>query len=78
MNTYYVWHDHLLEELFSMEKSELDTLYPELKAQLQLEKIIFYEIEADNMEHSYVQYRKLINDQSLSVFSSATGKPSLH
>lgn len=54
--TYYVWQDNFLEELFAMEKNELDTEYVGLKNQLEKEKVVFIEVLADSTTEAFEAY----------------------
>lgn len=59
MKPFYVWQDHLLEELFAMEKADMDENYPKLKETLEKEKVVFIEIMAEGMKDACNKYRDL-------------------
>lgn len=63
MKPFYVWKDNLLEELFAMEKEDMDTNYSILKQQLEKEKVVFIEIMAEGMKDACNKYRDLQDEQ---------------
>lgn len=57
---YYVWFDPILEELFSMEKDDLEN-HQVLKNQLLKEKVVFHLVEAKSWKNSFEVYRNTLS-----------------
>jgi hypothetical protein len=67
MQLYYVWYDHLLEELFSMEKDDFEKEHIALKNALEREKVVFHTIQADNIAHAFEVYRNTLPTMSIDL-----------
>lgn len=58
MQTYCVWFDNFLQELFALEKFEFDK-YEKLQKCLKSEKNIIHFFEAESMTDAFEKYKEM-------------------
>lgn len=78
MQPFYVWYDNFLEELFALEKADMDKFYPELKQQLEKEHVVFHLVEAETVTHAFEVYKETLQKIEIKDTQQVVNKPTFH